>query len=130
MVIHGGIFKNNQITIFPFSTFILKTGVSFYSTIAHFSLKMKTSYCIFFNPSSSVRFAYFCLDNTTDWSSPFRTCSQCIVYVTSKKTSLKPQSSYDCVEPWGPFSAYFLGPFHVSKRNMRLICPEGSIIQI
>jgi len=30
MVIHRGIFKNNQITLFPCFTFVPKTGVSFY----------------------------------------------------------------------------------------------------
>jgi len=33
MVIHGGIFKNNQITVSPCFTFIPKTGVRFYCAL-------------------------------------------------------------------------------------------------
>jgi len=33
MVIHFDIFENNKVTLFPYFTFIFKTGISFYYAI-------------------------------------------------------------------------------------------------
>jgi len=48
MVIHSGIFKNNQITLLPCFTFILKTGVSFYC-VSQASFQIQFCFLFFFS---------------------------------------------------------------------------------